>query len=127
MTIKKAIDYILEHPFTKDALIKCQNGDDEDLRYMLFIAIKHTNIVTTSNCLKVYRQNKRTAPNLIIEAFKNITPIENLSIELPIPLIKTEQPVCKVVIMKVKLPKSWKDPKQLELEFKERLTFLKKA
>lgn len=116
MNITQTIDYILIHPFTIEALNKYHLGDDKDLRFLLSELQIHNWLTVSKNCSNVYRQNKRLNSPIIFDAIKDIAPPSNLDLRLPF-VIKTE--VCKVVPMlpKVKLPKNFIIPNQLEFEF----------
>jgi len=116
MKIIDQISSILEHPFTKESITKYNNGDDKDLRHLLFEIFTHTWLTVNNNVLKVYRQNKRLNYPMIIEAIQECPPPENLNLKLPFVQIAQS---CKVVTLvpKIKLPKNYRIPNQLEIEF----------
>ena len=116
MTISANSDYILEHPFLKQAIANFNRGDIKDLKYLISEIHIHTWLTVSNDCAVAFRQNKRLNNPEILSAIRDIPPPVKLSLHLPIPL-KTEE--CKVVALSTKTHpiKNHKIANQLEFDF----------
>lgn len=85
MNIKKNIEYIMGHPFTKVAIEEYVQGDTGKLETLLFEIHFHVFDKTALLCSKTYGLNKWNASGPIKEFIRNVEPPENLSISLPVP------------------------------------------
>lgn len=117
MTITKNAESILEHPYLKEAIEQFQQGNTKDMRHLLSELATHVYLTVASNCAKVYRGEVKNHNIPIVYGYiKDICPPTNLDIRLPIPPPKPKVE-CKVVKLTPKV-KGYKDPKQLEIQFK---------
>lgn len=118
MTIQKTVDYVLNQPFTKQALDRYHKGDDKDLRHLLSELQIHSWQIVSANACRVYGQNKRRKSNEIMQEIKEMPPPENLSILLPF-VATIKECIVVPLVAKVKLAKGYKVPNQLEIDFKK--------
>ena len=94
MNIKKQVAYILEHPYTKEAIAKAQAGDTEMLAHLLSEVHIHSYLTVGSNALRTYRLNKKSGSFVIIDELRCMPPPDNLNIKLP--FIEKATPVLEV-------------------------------
>lgn len=85
MNIKKSVEYVMEHPFTKSAIEDYVNGDSSKLETLLFEIHFHVFDKTALLCSKTYGLNKWNSAGPIKDFIRNVEPPTNLSISLPIP------------------------------------------
>lgn len=85
MTINQQIEYILEHPFTKNAIQEYNNGNPDVLKQLLFEIHFHVFDKTALHCSKVYGVNKWNNTVVLKELIRHCEPPTNLSIVLSIP------------------------------------------
>lgn len=85
MNIKKNVEYVMGHPFTKSAIEEYVQGDPSKLETLLFEIHFHVFDKTALLCSKTYGLNKWNNSGVIKEFIRNVEPPTNLSISLPIP------------------------------------------
>ncbi len=96
MTIHEKTRYVLNHPYTKDAVRRYLSGDPSGLKYVLDMLQEDMYHAVGKSCAKTY--NKYRAENFpdILREIRDTPPPENLKIYLPIP---SPPAVCVVVEM----------------------------
>lgn len=102
MTITQTSDYVLSHPFTKQAVQSYLQGNNKDLKFLFDLLQMDIYQETAKDCAKAFKRNKSQNYPLIEEAIREVEPPERLNTRLPIPPPK---PICIVVPMKVTKPK----------------------
>ena len=89
MNIKQNSKYILDHPYTKQAIKEYNQGNVEMLEHLLFEIQFHTFDMTTLLCSKAIGIHKWNNIGAIKGIIRHIEPPTNLSILLNIPSKKS--------------------------------------
>lgn len=118
MDISQNSDYVLSHPYLREAVDNFRNGDVNTLKF-IFVSLQedmyHKMLVA---CNKSFKRFKHENFPIIEEEIKLTPSPDCLSIKLPIPLPKE---ACKIVPMKVKQGRTIRprfiDAMQLEIDF----------
>lgn len=85
MDIKQNSKYILEHPYTKQAVKEYIEGNPDKLEHLLFEIQFHTFDMTALLCSKAVGVHKWNNIGAIKKIVRHIEPPTNLSILLKIP------------------------------------------
>ncbi len=115
MIIRQTVDYIMEHPYLKDAIESYNKGNEKDLRHILNEIQTHVWLKTALCASRIYGNNKWCNAGEIRLLLREMPPPENLDFRLPIPLPKD---TCIVVnITKRGKRKEVYNKMQLEINF----------
>lgn len=98
MTIGSTIENMMIHPYFKDAIKQYNEGNTNDLKFLLIDLSTHVYQQTSSLNAVTYRQNKRYSPTEIYQAIKDMPPPENLNFWLKAAVkVQPVQAECKVI------------------------------